>query len=391
LEGMVGTVPFDPLAEGVLILNRVHDLLHALAMVAVTGAASRRPSRGAPRKLRRGQRNVQFQLGGRREALLLALRAALAMLLLSAFWLATGWSDGFTAVSGGAIMLFFGVNQDNPLAGARSYLVWSTAGTLVAYAAIILVLPFLQDFGALAVVLLLVLLPAGLMAGTPSHTWAGIAFGGWTVAEIGFGNVFNPDELSIVNSTVALVLGMAVCLAVIAAMPVTSQARRGQSRQCAVGTILPAVARGDIGVRQGASEITAMLADLLPRLALDRQRDEEFFRGTLSMASTAIELGRLSELKSDPDMPQDEADAIGHFLKRFADVLESLGTRHIDHRVRLAEAEATVVELGAKLRAQTLLPGKAARPVLRAAASQRFIADRFTIDRAYLERNVAED
>jgi uncharacterized membrane protein YccC len=305
--------------------------------------------------------------------------------------MATGWNDGFTAVSGGAIMLFFGVNQDNPLAGARSYLVWSTVGTLVAYAAIILVLPFLQDFRALAVVLLLVLLPAGLMAGTPSHIWAGIAFGGWTVAQIGFGNVFNPDELAIVNSTVALVLGMAVCLAVIAAMPVTSQARRGQSRQRAIGAILPAVARGDIGARRGASEITATLAHLLPRLALDQQRDEEFFRGTLSMASTAIEVGRLRELKSDPDMPQDEADAIGYFLKRFADALEGLGARHSDHRVRLAETEAVVVELGAKLCAQTPLPGKAARSVLRAAASHRFIADRFTIDRAYLERNLAEE
>jgi uncharacterized membrane protein YccC len=391
LEGMVGTVPFDPLAEGVLILNRVRDLLHALAMVVVTEAASRRTQRGPPRKLRRAPREVQFQFGGQWEALLLAVRAALAMLLLSAFWMATGWNDGFTAVSGGAIMLFFGVNQDDPLAGARSYLVWSTVGTLVAYAAIILVLPFLQDFRALAVVLLLVLLPAGLMAGTPSHSWAGIAFGGWTVAQIGFGNVFNPNELAIVNSTVALVLGMAVCLAVIAAMPVTSRARRGQSWQRAIGTILPAVARSDLGARQGASEITTTLAGLLPRLALDRQRDEEFFRGTLSMASTAIELGRLRELKSDPDMPQDEADAIGHFLKRFADALEGLGTRHSDHRVRLVETEAVVVELGAKLCAQTLVPGKAARSVLRAAASQRFIADRFTIDRAYLERDLAED
>ena len=78
-------------------------------------------------------------------------------------------------------MLFFAVNQDNALAGGRTYLVWGSVGILFGYVVIILVLPYLQGFGGLAVVLLLVLLPAGLMAGTPSHAWAGIALGGWTV------------------------------------------------------------------------------------------------------------------------------------------------------------------------------------------------------------------
>jgi Fusaric acid resistance protein family len=100
------------------------------------------------------------------------------MLLLSGIWMATGWNEGFTAVSGGAIMLFFGVNQDNPQAGARSYLVWSSIGMLVAYLAIVFLLPFLQGFEALAIVLLLLLLlPAGLMAGTPSYAWAASRWG----------------------------------------------------------------------------------------------------------------------------------------------------------------------------------------------------------------------
>jgi hypothetical protein len=181
------------------------------------------------------------------------------------------------------------------------------------------------------------------------------------------------------------------CLAVIAAMPVTSRARRWQSWQRAIGTIVPAVARGDIAARRGASEIVAALAALLPRLALDRPRDEGFFRGTLSMASSAIELGRLRELKADPNMPQNAARAIEHFLGRFADALEGLAGNHANNRIRVAEAEAIVTEMRAELSAQALEPGKAARSVLRAAASVRFIADRFTIDRAYLERHFAEN
>ncbi len=390
LEGMAGRAPFDALAEGLLILSRVSDLLHGLAMVVVTGAASRR-HRNVPPRSRREQRHTQHRQDGRQEALLVAVRAALAMLLLSGFWMATGWSRGFTAVSGGAIMLFFGVNQDNPQAGGRTYLVWSGVGMLVAYAMIALVLPHLQDFAGLAVVLLLLLLPAGLMTGTPARTWAGIALGGWTVAEIGFGNVFKPNELAFVNNAVALVLGMIGCLAVIAAMPVTSHGRRWQSWQRAIGTIVPAAARGDVAARRCANEIVAMLAALLPRLALDRPRDEGFFRGTLSIASTAIELGRLRELKAAPDMPRNTAGAIEHFLARFADALADLAGNHADHRIRVAKAEAIVTEMRAELSAQALEPGRAARSVLRAAASLRFIADRFTIDRAYLERHFAEN
>jgi uncharacterized membrane protein YccC len=387
LEGMAGTAPFDALCDGLLILNRVSDLLHGLAMVVVTVTASLSHRNALPPKLRRQQRAPQ----GRQEALLLGVRVALAMLVLSVFWMATGWNEGFTAVSGGAVMLFFAVNQDNPLAGGRTYLVWSSIGTLVGYLAIVLVLPYLQGFEALAVVLLLVLLPAGLMAGTPSHAWAGIALGGWIVAQIGFGNVFKPDALAYVNNAVALILGMIGCLAVIAAIPVTSQTKRGQSWQRAIGTILPAVARGGIVPRRGTNEIVAMLAALLPRLALDHPRDEEFFRGTLSMASSAIELGRLRKLKSAPDMPGDATRAIAHFLERYADALERLVASRADHRARVAEAEAIVAELRADLSTQGLAPGAAARSMLRAAASLRFIADRFTIDRAYLERGFAED
>jgi uncharacterized membrane protein YccC len=387
LEGMAGAAPFDARCSGLLILSRVSDLLHGLTMVVITGAASLHNRRTTPRKARRQQRDSE----GQQEALRLGIRAALAILVLSVFWMATGWSEGFTAVSGGAVMLFFAVNQDNPQAGGRTYLVWSSVGILVAYLAIALVLPYLQGFEALAVVLLLLLLPAGLMAGTPSYAWAGIALGGWIVAEIGFGNVFKPDALAFVNSAAALILGMMGCLAVIAAMPVTSQARRGQSWQRTIGTILPAVARGGIVPRRGENEIIAMLAAMLPRLALDQQRDEDFFRGTLSAASSAVELGRLREFKSAPDMPRDATDAIANFLERYAEALESLAANRADHQACVAKAEALVAELRTDLSARELAPGAAARCILRAAASLRFIADRFTLDRAYLERRFAED
>ncbi len=126
IEALAGAAAFGPLAEAVLILRRVGDLLHSLSMVVVTEAASLRGGGAAAQSRRRAPREAH----DRREPLLLGIRAALAVLLLSVIWLATGWNEGFTAVSGGAIMLFFGVNQDNPLAGARTFVIWASAGIL---------------------------------------------------------------------------------------------------------------------------------------------------------------------------------------------------------------------------------------------------------------------
>jgi len=385
LEGMAGRVPFGPLANALLIVNRVGDLLHGLAMATTTHAASFRRAGPTSRTSRPESAGSQR----RQEALLVAVRAGLAILLLSVLWMATGWNEGFTAVSGGAIMLFFGVNQDNPQATARSYLVWSVIGTMVGYATIALVFPYLQGFGALAIALLLVLLPAGFMASTPSHAWAGIAFGSFTLTQMGTANLFVPDELAFINGTAALVVGMVICLAVIAVLPVTAEPQRELCWRRSIGTILPAVARGTLLPRRGAAEIRAMLAALLPRLALDRQRDENFFRGTLGAASAAVELGRLAKAGADPAMPEDAAEAIGHFLTRFAAALEDLTADRADRAARLAEAESMVGAIGADLAARPLEPGPAARALLRAGASLRFIADRFYIDRAYFRHGFA--
>lgn len=387
LEAMAGQAPFEPLANGVLIMRRAGDLLHDLSMVVVAEAASLRRDARGPAAIRRPPAPAE----GRAEALLIALRAAIAIATLSGIWMATAWPSGFGFVAGGAVMLFFAVNKDDPTPTARTFLVWSMAGILAAYALMVLVLPALEGFEALAVVLVLVLLPAGLMAGTPSRAWGGIALGGFTISQVSTGNVFVPNELAFFNSALAMLLGMVVCLGILAAMPVNSRARRGQCWARAVGRLLPAVARGQAQPRRAAGEIVGMLVGLLPRLALDRQRDEDFFRGTLGTSSCAVELGRLTALAADRATPPEAARALATFLAAFADALERLADSRADRAARVAEAEALVAGARAALAAQMpATPGEEARALLRAGASLRFIADRFDIDRPYLLRSFAE-
>jgi len=389
LRAMAGKAPFDPLADGLLVANRAMDLLHALSMVIVLDVASAQArSRRTPAPTRRREGASK----NRREAALIALRSALALALLSAFWMASAWDMGFTAVSGGAIMLFFGVNQDDPMPAARAFLVWSSLGVAAAYAIMILVLPYIEAFEALALVLVLALLPAGLMAGTPSRAWSGIAFGGFIISQLSIGNAAAPNELAFVNGALALILGMVACLIVLAAFPVTSRSERGNSWRKIMGRILPEAARGVRPPRSAGQEVVAILAALLPRLALGRRRDDEFLRGSLGAASAAVELSRLAQYARDPSMPPKAAQTMRAGLDAFAQSLERLTQPGGDKPGRLTEAEAIIDRLRAELARQPFSPGTAAAEiVLRGGASLRFIADRFVIDRSFLELRFTEE
>ncbi|MFK8254091.1 FUSC family protein [Ancylobacter terrae] len=383
LAGAPRSVPFEPLANGLLILRRADSLLHELSMVIVAEAATLRPG-GSARRRRSGE-----GLGGsRREATLNAARSALALAVLSAIWLATGWTAGLTAVTGGATMLFFAVNQDDPGPAARSFLLWSLLGTVMSYVLMILVLPSLEGFAALAVVLLLVLIPAGLMAGTPSQAWAGIAFGGFVIAQIGASNTPATNEFVFVNAAVAMVFGMLICLAILAVFPITSRMRRDLMWERTFRRIIPAVARGELGGRVAGRMIVGMLQTLLPRLALDREGDSVFFAGTLSVASAAVEIGRLASARRDRQTPPALAGRLDAFLTAFATAIEHMGG---DRAAAARDAQALVAAARADL--AVLWQGSdagAARAVLHAGASLRYLFDRFDIDRAFLTRGPGE-
>lgn len=133
-----------------------------------------------------------------------------------------------------------------------------------------------------------------------------------------------------------------------------------------------------------------MLAALLPRLALDRQRDEDFLRGSLGAASSAVELGRLVAAVADPATPREVSGLLARVLEDFAAALERVARGAGDRGTPVAQAEAVLATAHAGLAGLTLVPGSAqARAVLRAGASLRFIADRFGIDRPYFERSFA--
>ncbi|MCS0503555.1 FUSC family protein [Ancylobacter mangrovi] len=388
LEAMAGTVPFEPLADGLLILRRSGDLLHGLSMVMVSEAASVRARR--PTSVRRPQHTLPAS--ARLEAVLIGLRAVLAIVLASLFWAATEWTYGFNALTGVGLMLFFSVNQDRPGKLGLPVMIWTVLALVISYFAMVLVLPRIEGFEALALFLVLLLLPGGLMAGTPQLMWPGVMLAGFIGAQLGTGNVFRPDDLAFFNANLAFVLGMATCLGFLALVPVTSTATRTAFWRKVIGRLLPEAARGVRHERRILGQVLDMLAELLPRLSLDRTPDEDFLRGALGAASTALELGRLNRLRRDPDLPPEVAALLTTFLARFAGMLESLPQAGEARAGRLADAEAEVRSARTNLAGLALRPGEpGAALTVRAGASLRFISDRFDIDRPFLTRSLTEE
>ncbi len=387
LEAMAGRVPFDPLANGLLILRRAGDLLHGLSMVMVSEQASLRARSSGVRRP-----PPPPPPGAHREAALIGLRAALGIVLVCGLWAATEWTQGLSAATGFALILFFAVNQDRPGKSAVPVLLASISAVLVAYAAMVFVLPRLEGYEALAVFLIIALVPGGLMAGTPQYAWAGIFLAGFIGDEIGTGNVFRPNELAFLNSNLALIGSMAAGLVYLALFPVTSQANRDRIWTAVMGRLLPEAARGVRHERKVLGDIVDMLALLLPRLSLDLQREEDFLRGTLGAASMSLELGRLNRVRRNADLPPAALAIITPFLTRFAAAIEHLPRAGRDIAREVDAAEAIVHEARAGLAALPLQPGSASAALtLRAGASLRFIADRFDIDRAFLTRSFDEE
>jgi uncharacterized membrane protein YccC len=262
---------------------------------------------------------------------------------------------------------------------------------MAAYLAIAYVLPRLEDFTALAIFLAIVLFPAGLMMGTPRFAFFGVGFSAFFVVGIATGNQFSPDPQLYVNNTAALLLGLVAFLfASCGILPVSPRLLR---RRAWVKTVaaMASAARGMQTDRAAARDVLTVLADLLLRLDLSQQRDEELLRGCLGAASTCVEIGRIHRVSEEPEMPPAIVEAIRGWLHTIAKMYEDMQGSGTPAPL-LAQGEAVTRHLYDLLAAAPVLPGSPqARLAIRVAASARFVIDRFNSDRTFLLRNAAFD
>jgi len=147
-------------------------------------------------------------------ALLSAFAAGLTLLLVCSFWIYTGWSYGGGAALIATVACSFFAAQDDPAPAIalmiRNSLIAISGSGFYLFA----VLPRVETFPEL----MLVLLPAGLMIGIlisrPATFGTGMVLGAFGSTNLALNDSYKDDFQAFINSAVALILGLTAALIV---------------------------------------------------------------------------------------------------------------------------------------------------------------------------------
>lgn len=132
-----------------------------------------------------------------------------AVLVTSAFWLTTGWSQGSSAVIFSGIICSILASLDDPAAAAGNFLKMTALSAIAAAIYLFAVLPWIDGFGSLVAVLLPFYLPFGILLAMPGVGTRVTPLGLNLAALLGLtNNGVQTDFATFANSTLALLAGI---------------------------------------------------------------------------------------------------------------------------------------------------------------------------------------
>lgn len=162
------------------------------------------------------------------------VRVTATVIAAELFWVVTGWPGGVFAVLFGAIsVLFFSAQEDVAPVAVHGFAIGVAIATVLAAVATFGVLPKLQGFVALAVVIGLVMIPAAMLS---AGTWYPAVFGAVTLVFLPLLAPSNPQTFDVAgfyNNALGIFVGVlfgTLGVSLMPPLPVDLRARRLQSR-----------------------------------------------------------------------------------------------------------------------------------------------------------------
>lgn len=138
------------------------------------------------------------------------LVSAVTVMIASAFWIFSTWSNGPTAVTFAGIMCAIMGARDNPAAASAQFLKMSVVGALIAGLYLFALLPTLSTFPALVIALAPFYLTCGLLLTAPAaipYTMPLIFVAGGL---IGLTNAMDYDFANFANGAIGYILGIGI-------------------------------------------------------------------------------------------------------------------------------------------------------------------------------------
>jgi uncharacterized membrane protein YccC len=152
-------------------------------------------------------------------ALWSAVGTAIAILICSAFWIATDWADGASAPMMAAVGCSFFATQDDPALSIRSFAWWSLVSIVVVAIYLFAVIPAISDVEVLIAALAPTFILFGIMIARPQTASAGMPLAVNSATLLALQSAYSADFAAYANSAISFLLGM------VAAVIVTKLAR----------------------------------------------------------------------------------------------------------------------------------------------------------------------
>ena len=206
-------------------------------------------------------------------ALLSAFAAGLTLLLVSAFWIYTGWSYGAGAALIATVACSFFAAQDDPapaiaLMIRNSFIAIAGAGFYL-----FAVLPRVETFAELALVLLPAGLAIGILISRPATFGTGMVLGAFGATNLALNDGYAGNFAAFINSGIALILGLSAALIITRLMRSVGAAwsARRLLRAGWRDIALAATVAQEDGMLHDRAHLTGIMLDrlglLMPRLA----------------------------------------------------------------------------------------------------------------------------
>ena len=147
-------------------------------------------------------------------AALSAIAAGLAMLACSAFWIATAWPQGATAVGLVAVICSLFATFDDPIPAMSSFTIGVIASVPLAGIYQFAILPAIDGYTWLVICLAPAFIPIGILMAIPRYLLLGLPLAVGMSLNLALQSSYSADMASFLNTSTAVVIGSLTGVAV---------------------------------------------------------------------------------------------------------------------------------------------------------------------------------
>jgi uncharacterized membrane protein YccC len=257
-------------------------------------------------------------------AVLIGIRSALAIGIASAFWFATAWPTGPVAVIVAAVVCSLLAATEQPDKVSMAAAATVVIAAVPVFATQFYLMPLAVDFPSMAVALAPLLLTCGFIMAQPRIGPLGLLSAVYFVFASNIDNVMTYDAAAFLNSSLAILVGIAVAVVLFATFfPETPASAARRFRRQLFVHLSQLTGAGGPALRCYQLALFEQLAATLARLKDEPKVARECWASALTALSAAQAIGRLKSAIDGTVVAPGIAAAGSRLLERLSQTLRN--------------------------------------------------------------------